>query len=462
MDNEGCDRVSSRDEPPEESQFWGRYWEAVRRRGVKPGKEKWYELHCVRFIRWLKPRRLREAVAKDVTEWLRLMAGQSDTEVWKLRQADKALRILMQELLGMSWAVPWPVGLFGDPEPGWLRENEKEQKGGDDGQPLVEQGEVRQRFATELERTVRALRVMHYSYRTEESYLGWAVRFLARTGVKTAAELNGEQVRTFLEDLAVHGKVAASTQNQALNALVFFFREGLKVNLGQIGEFEYAKRPRRLPVVLTQGETRRVLAALPLPWVLPVKLLYGSGLRLMEGVRLRVQDVDMERCQIVVRDGKGAKDRVTMLAAELVDPLRKHLEWVRQQHERDLADGYGEVWLPGALDRKYPEGPREWGWQWVFPSEKLAVDPRGGKVRRHHIDPSTLQRAVLEAAKKAGMVKHVTPHVLRHSFATHLIESGYDIRTVQELMGHKDVSTTQIYTHVLSKPGMGVRSPLDG
>jgi integron integrase len=462
MNSEECIRVPSKGEPPEESRFWERYWQAVRRRGVKPGREKWYELECVRFIRWLKPRRLREALAKDATEWLRLLAGQPDTEVWKLRQADKALRILMQDMLGMSWAVPWPVGVFGDPEPGWLGENKKEQKGSDDGQPIVEQGEVRQRFATELERTVRALRVMHYSYRTEESYLGWAMRFLARTGAKTAAELNAEQVRAFLEDLAVRGKVAASTQNQALNALVFFFREGLKVDLGELGEFEYAKRPRRLPVVLTQGEMRRVLAALPLPWVLPVKLLYGSGLRLMEGVRLRVQDVDMEQCQIVVRDGKGAKDRVTMLAAELVDPLRKHLERVRRQHERDLADGYGEVWLPGALDRKYPEGPREWGWQWVFPSEKLAVDPRGGKVRRHHIDPSTLQRAVSEAARKAGMVKHVTPHVLRHSFATHLIEGGYDIRTVQELLGHKDVSTTQIYTHVLSKPGMGVKSPLDG
>ena len=243
--------------------------------GVKPGNEKWYELHCVRFIRWLKPRRLREVLAKDVTEWLRLMAGQPDTEVWKLRQADKALRVLFQEMLGMSWAVPWPVGVFGDPGPDWLRENEKEQQGGDDGRQLIGQRDARNRFATELERTVRALRVMHYSYRTEETYLGWAVRFLARAAVKTAAELNAEQVRSFLEDLAVHGKVAASTQNQALNAWVFFFREGLKVDLGELGEFEYAKRPRRLPVVLTQGETQRLLGALPLPWVLPVKLLYA-------------------------------------------------------------------------------------------------------------------------------------------------------------------------------------------
>ena len=189
MDNEKCARVPSRGEPPEEAQFWNRYWEAVRRRGVKPGKEKWYEMHCVRFIRWLKPRRLREAMAKDVTEWLRLAAGQADTEVWKLRQADKALRVLFQEMLGVSWAVPWPVGVFGDLEPDWLRDNKSEQKGGTGGQTWVGPAEVRQRFAKELERTVRALRVMHYSYRTEESYLGWAVRFLARTGVKTSVEL---------------------------------------------------------------------------------------------------------------------------------------------------------------------------------------------------------------------------------------------------------------------------------
>lgn len=255
--------------------------------------------------------------------------------------------------------------------------------------------------------------------------------------------------------------MSASTQNQAKSALLFLYREVLGVELAWLENVTQAKAPRRLPVVLTQTEAQQVLLQLDGTLGLMAGLLYGSGLRLMECVRLRVKDVDFERHEIVVREGKGNKDRVTMLPMSLVDPLKLHLDKVKALHTRDVAEGGGEVYLPNALARKYPKAGRDWGWQYVFPSRVLSTDPRSGIVRRHHADEKALQRAMKKAVSEAGIVKPATPHSLRHSFATHLLTNGYDIRTVQELLGHKDVQTTMIYTHVLNKDGRGVVSPLD-
>ena len=273
--------------------------------------------------------------------------------------------------------------------------------------------------------------------------------------------MGAEEVQAFLSHLAVEGRVAASTQNQAKSALLFLYKEVLGVDLPWLNQVEAAKTSRRLPVVLTQGEVTAVLSTMRGTTGLVARLLYGTGMRVMEGLRLRVKDVDFGRGEILVRDGKGAKDRVTMLPARLVPELREHLMRVRELHGRDLAAGYGEVYLPYALDRKYPSAGREWGWQYVFPSANLSVDPRSGVVRRHHVMDQAVQRAIRQAVREAGISKPATPHTLRHSFATHLLESGYDIRTVQELLGHSDVSTTMIYTHVLNRGGRGVASPLD-
>jgi integron integrase len=255
--------------------------------------------------------------------------------------------------------------------------------------------------------------------------------------------------------------VAASTQNQAKSALLFLYKEVLQIDLPWLDNITKAKAPQRLPVVLTQSEVKRVLDQLEGARWLMASLLYGGGLRLLECLRLRVKDVDFERREVLVRDGKGAKDRVTMLPADTVEPLRDHLRKVKAVHEQDVADGYGEVHLPYALARKYPNAGKSWGWQYVFPSATLSTDPRTGVIRRHHADEKRLQRAVKSAVERAGIAKPATPHSLRHSFATHLLQQGYDIRTVQELLGHSDVSTTMIYTHVLNRGGKGVLSPLD-
>jgi integron integrase len=273
--------------------------------------------------------------------------------------------------------------------------------------------------------------------------------------------MGAAEVGAFLTHLAVEGKVAASTQNQAKSALLFLYRQVLDCELPWLDNVERAKAPKRLPVVLTQTEVQALLTRLRGTHWLLASLLYGAGLRLMEGLRLRVKDVDFKRKEILVRDGKGFKDRVTMLPMALVEPLRAHLERVRELHRRDLAAGLGAVYLPYALERKYPNAACEWIWQYVFPSIKLAVDPRSGETRRHHVQDQALQRAVKQAVRDADLSKPATPHTLRHSFATHLLEGGYDIRTVQELLGHSDVSTTMIYTHVLNKGGRGVVSPLD-
>jgi len=312
-----------------------------------------------------------------------------------------------------------------------------------------------------LVRLRNKLRVKHYSIRTEHAYVDWARRYIRFHGLRHPAELGAPEVEAFLTHLAVRDKVAASTQNQAKSALLFLYRDVLQFELPWLSNVEQAKAPTRLPVVLTEREVNALLDRVSGTQGLIARVLYGSGMRLLEALRLRVKDLDFERREILVRDGKGAKDRVTVFPAQLVEPLAAHLVLVRKLHERDLAAGRGAVYLPYALARKYPSAPTEWRWQYVFPSTRVSEDPRSPRTGRHHIDEQTVQRAVAQAVRDAGINKPATPHTLRHSFATHLLQSGYDIRTVQELLGHKDVSTTMIYTHVLNRGGRGVVSPLD-
>jgi integron integrase len=307
----------------------------------------------------------------------------------------------------------------------------------------------------------RRLRLGHYSLRTEEAYVGWVKRFIRFHGRRHPRQMGAVEIRSFLEHLAVEAHVSASTQNQALQALLFLFERVLEKEVGALGEVTRARRPQGLPTVLSKGEVRRLLAVLEGTHRLIAQLLYGTGLRLMEGLRLRVKDLDFDRGQIVVRDGKGEKDRVSMLPAALLVPLRAQLEEAREFHREDLAVGAGAVWLPEALAVKYPNAVRDWCWQWVFPARQVSMDRRTGARGRHHVHENTVQKAIKIAVKKAGLSKPASCHTLRHSFATHLLEDGYDIRTVQELLGHADVATTQIYTHVMQKPGLGVRSPLD-
>lgn len=305
------------------------------------------------------------------------------------------------------------------------------------------------------------IRLRHYSIRTERVYCEWVRRFIRFHQYRHPAEMAAAEIEAFLSDLAVRGNVSASTQNQALAALLFLYKKVLQVDLPWLGEVVRAKKPARLPVVLSVDEVRSVLGQLNGDVWLIASLLYGAGMRLMEVVRLRIKDVDLVRGEIVVRDGKGMKDRVTVLPRRLELPLKKHLAVVRAKHSAELEAGRGDVYLPDALERKYPKAPWEWAWQYVFPAASLSRDPRSGKQRRHHFDEKRIQRAFKSALKAAAIDKLATPHTLRHSFATHLLESGQDIRTVQELLGHSDVKTTMIYTHVLNRGGLGVLSPLD-
>lgn len=312
-----------------------------------------------------------------------------------------------------------------------------------------------------LDRLRSQLRTRHYSLRTEQAYVGWVKRFIFFHDVRHPGEKGREEIEAFLNHLASERGVAASTQNQALNALVFLYRHVLGREVGDLAGLVRAKRPKRLPVVLTVGEAERVLAQLSGDPLVVSLLLWGAGLRLLEALRLRIHDVDFERRELRVLDGKGRRDRRTVLPERAAGALRERIRRSLALHQRDLAAGHGEVELPDALARKYPRAGWEPGWQWVFPSDRISVCPRTGRVGRHHVFETTIQRAVARAARVAGMSKRVTPHTFRHSFATALIESGYDIRTVQELLGHRSLNTTMIYTHVLNRGGLGVRSPAD-
>ncbi len=312
-----------------------------------------------------------------------------------------------------------------------------------------------------LDRVREAIRVRHYSYRTEEQYVGWVRRYILFHGKRHPRDLGAEEVEAFLSSLAVQGNVAAATQNQALAAVLFLYRHVLKQDLPWINNVVRARKPRRLPLVLTRDETRALLSQLSGIYWLIGTLLYGAGLRLMECLRLRIQDLDFDRGQIMVRAGKGGKDRITVLPSVVVPPLRVHLDSVRDRHSVAIRSGFGGVELPASVLQKSPAATLEWPWQYVFPALDASLDPRTGIRRRHHVMPSSVQRQMRAALRRCGIGKPATCHTLRHCFATHMLERGYDIRTVQELLGHSDVATTQLYTHVLRKGANGVTSPAD-
>jgi len=311
------------------------------------------------------------------------------------------------------------------------------------------------------EKIRECLRLQHKSYRTEQAYIGWIRRFYQFLQGTDPGSLTADEARRFLSNLAVEQNVSSSTQNQALNALLFFYRHALDQELGDVGQAVRAPKKERLPVVLSENEVKHLLAQLKGEAYVMAALTYGAGLRLAECTRLRVHDVDLERCVLTVRGGKRDKDRQTVLPGGMIEPLKQHFPKIKEIYDQDRKDQVSGVSLPKALARKYPNAGTEWGWFWLFPSDKLSVDPRSKTVRRHHVAPMTFQRYVKEAANAADIAKHVTVHTLRHSFATHLVEKGYDIRTIQELLGHSDVRTTMVYTHIASRNALGIRSPLD-
>jgi integron integrase len=312
-----------------------------------------------------------------------------------------------------------------------------------------------------LDQVRDVIRIKHYSYRTEQTYVDWIKRYIIFHKKRHPKEMGTPEIEAFLVYLAQERHVAASTQNQALSALLFLYKNVLQQEIVPLPNLVHVGRPKHLPTVLTHDEALAVINRMTGKSRLMARLLYGSGLRLMECLRLRVKDIDFGNHQIIVRDGKGEKDRATVLPDSIVPELQNHLQDVKALHEKDLREGYGEVALPYALNVKYPNAGREWGWQYVFPASQRSVDSLSGVIRRHHLDEGVLQRAVRDAARETSITKSVSPHTFRHSFATHLLQNGYDIRTVQELLGHKDVKTTMIYTHVLNRGGLAVKSPLD-
>ncbi|RJQ18996.1 MAG: integron integrase [Nitrospiraceae bacterium] len=429
---------------PGQRDFWSAYSGAVISNGISDKNAKWYVEWVRQFGSYVKTP-FRNCTSQDIKKFLEHLSKNDKIETWQVEQARDALRLLFRNVLKVPWAKspspsPSPArgeGISDTPHAA-LREN----------------SDIFTRLKTEI-------RFLHYSIRTEQTYIQWVQRFLRFHKMKSASSISAEDVKKYLDHLAVERQVSASTQNQALNALVFLFEHVLKSEMGEIGEFTRAKRPVRLPVVLAREEADRLLKALQGAYALMAGLLYGGGLRLMECVRLRVKDIDFAQNQIIVRDGKGQKDRITILPKKFHGSLMKQLEFVKRLHDEDLSKGYGEAWLWLSLERKYGNAAKEFIWQYVFPAGSLSVDPRSGKVRRHHINENALQRELKKTVHALSINKKVSCHTLRHSFATHLLESGYDIRTVQELLGHSDVSTTMIYTHVLNTPGLAVRSPVD-
>ena len=446
--------------------LWRKYYNLLNHKKINAKAIPWYIQRAKSFLSKARNTQLSELTAQRVIQYLEFIASDQKMDDWQANQAVDAVHFLIRDIFKLSWSgdIDWQSfkrdAHYITPNHATLvREMDipeliKERVSRFDLSLQVAYGEL-------LTKMVRTLRVRNYSSRTEEVYLMWAVRFLRFYGDAGVEGISHQTVRHFLEHLAIEKKVAPNTQKQALNALAFLFRFGLERSMGDIGDFIKAKSAQRLPEVLSTNEVKAVFEKLSGLHYLMVGLLYGSGLRLMECVRLRVQDVDFEYQQLMVRNGKGMKDRVVPLPQHLVAELKQQTDKVKQIHEKDLLLNIDGVYLPYALERKYPNAGYELGWQYLFPASRIATDQRTGKTRRHHIHESSLQKTIKRAGRQAEISKRVHSHVFRHSFATHLLENGYDIRTVQDLLGHADVSTTMIYTHVMNKPGLSVKSPMD-
>ena len=436
--------------------FWEAYRACAEENRVRPDRSPFYVNWAKDFANFLPKKPLEDRSRKDIEAFLADLGKRRGIADWQVRQAEHALKILYEIFLPRYAPEKHTQVVASGKHP-----PQEAIAKIDKFRDQVIAGEVERQFSELVEAIKTEVRSRHYSYRTETSYLDWVRRFIAFHDYADPRKLDAPAaVKTYLDYLAVEREVAASTQNQALNALVFFYGQVLRQPLGEMEEFARAKRPRRLPEVMTRDEVQRLLSKMSGIGGLMAGLMYGGGLRLMECVRLRVKDVDFARHQIMVRDGKGQKDRVTMLPERFAAPFQEHLARVKVTYEQDLAQGTADVYIWPALARKYPKAGKEWIWQYVFPAKSLSVDPRSGKVRRHHINENLVQNAVKEAAMQAAINKRVSCHTL-HSFATHLLEAGYDIRTVQELLGHANVVTTMIYTHVLNRPGLSVKSPAD-
>ena len=448
---------------PRVERFWMNYAAVLKQFRIPGSAIPWYQKHIQGFINDRPSVRLRSHTPESLQAWLEDIGRNPAVQDWQFRQKVDALRLLFAHFLKLDWALrfDWDgcagnAQSLGNDHPTVARTYEMIDKAVSDPQnPL---GKA---FPDIYRKFLVVMRLSDYSPNTERSYLGWINRFLVFHHRKYPFDCSEPEVASFLEHLAIKRKVSGATQGQALNALVFFFARVLEKPLGEIGPFKRPKKPKRLPTVLSQDEIELLFAHLQPGNALAIHLMYGTGMRVMECVRLRVLDLDFDYRHILVRAGKGKKDRSVPMPESLLPTLKKQISFVEQLHKKDLKAGLGAVFLPDALARKYPNADKELRWQYLFPASRIAQDPRTGMPRRHHIHQTVIQKSIKRAASQAGILKRVTSHTLRHSFATHLLEAGSDIRTVQDLLGHADVSTTQIYTHVVGRGGQGTRSPLD-
>jgi integron integrase len=459
------------------SRFWERFIEKSKAYGIKPSAMCWYVKHAEAYIQAHPGRRLALHGIEDLTAYLEGKSRNSRLSDWQFGQVVRSLQILFVDLVKSPWAAgfPWQTWIDNARElaPNHItvaREHDQLETGALESHgPLANDratehtiGAFRRQFPEHASRLIAEIRTRQYSYRTEHAYLAWLARFARYHDMRDPADLEDAALGRFLEYLVVRRHVSGSTQNQALNALIFFYKHVLKRQSIDAGAFPHSRKQRRMPVVLTTNEVNQLLSSITNPTArMMAGPLYGCGLRLMECIRLRILDVDFGYQRIMVRNAKGGKDRVVPLPKRLNDSMRQQIARVEQLHEKDLQCGLGAVYLPDALARKYPKAEKELRWHYLFPASRVATDPRSGKVLRYHIHETVLQRHIRQAAQAAGIHKRVSSHTFRHSFATHLLETGTDIRTLQELLGHADVSTTMIYTHVLNTPGITVTSPLD-